>query len=483
MSEKLPSVAVVSVTRNRCEPLLLLLSQLRQLDYPGDLIGIFLVDSGSIDETVMQVQKHYPEVNLKQINANLGIAAGFNIAINFALEAEKKYDYIWLLDSDVEIEPQTLMPLVTTAQENPDIAVTGSAVYEPEKENRNKLVTAGLNIDWKTANVAFHIPSDKNDDVYDVGLIPACSSLTRTDLYRKLGLWDERLWLYWGDTEWCTRAKRNGYRVCCHLNSKVWHRNWAKVRQDFYFPYILHDRIRSALLFNRCYNPENSIVGIRYLIKKSYLKAAFENLTLRPNIGRAYIEGIEDFMTENFSKKDFFTWSKNNELSTIDQACHKLSEGIPRNPSVILNLIPDEHQKVEIKKTFQQHFKEVRWEEINTRADRDNMNHSDRKQEYLYFHLPQLIIRFLTFFNRRDLIVSSISVPCLYNIAAARYTMLIDQSGQAYFCKNRPISGLIKCFTTFLKGLKILYIDLPRALKKYQAIAKGPIGDDNKQGT
>jgi len=33
-----------------------------------------------------------------------------------------------LLDSDAEIEPQTLMPLVMTAEENPDMAVVGSAV-------------------------------------------------------------------------------------------------------------------------------------------------------------------------------------------------------------------------------------------------------------------------------------------------------------------------------------------------------------------
>lgn len=481
-SKALPAVAVVSVTRNRCKPLLRVLSQLRELEYPKEMLDIFLVDSASVDDTVERVRQEHPEVNLTESRDNLGIAAGFNTGIKQALNAKRQYKYIWLLDSDVEIEKQTLMPLVVTAEENPEIAVVGSAVYEPE--NRDQLVTAGLNIDWKTANVAFHIPPDNNvDGVYDVELIPACSSLTRAELYEKQGFWDERLWLYWGDTEWCTRMLRNGCRVCCDAKSRVWHRNWAKIKQDFNFPYVLYGRIRSALLFNLCYNPENSVAGVRYLIKKSYLKAAFENFTLRPNFGRAYVEGIKDFLAGDFSKKDFSSWPMDIESKGIDQICRRLSEKLPKNPRVILNMISDEHQKAEIKRTFQKYFKQIRWEEIHVRTDRDNMNASARMHEYLYFHLPQLLLRLLTIFNRRDLIVSSINVPCLYNIAAARYTMLIDPSGGGYFCRNRPIFGLAKCFATIIKGLKVLYMDLPRALKKCQAIKKGPMDGANRTGS
>jgi len=464
-SSHLPAVAVVSVTRNRCEPLLRVLSQLRDLDYPKKMLDIFLVDSASVDGTVQRVRQEFPEVHLTESRDNLGIAAGFNMGIKHALNAKRQYKYIWLLDSDAEVENQTLMPLVETAEKEPSIAVVGSAVYEPNK--RDKLVTAGLNIDWKTANVAFHIPSDnKIDGVYDVGLIPACSSLTRTDLYRKVGLWDERFWLYWGDTEWCTRVLRKGYRVCCIIKSRVWHRNWAHIKPDFHFPFALHDRVRSALLFNLIYNPRHSLTGIRHLILKSYLKGAFENFTLRPNFTRAYNEGVQDFLKGDFSKKDFSSWSKDIEPRGIDQICRRLSERLPKNPRVILNMISDEHQKAKIKRTFQQYFQEIRWEEIHVRTDRDNMNVSAHILEYLYFHLPQLRLRLLTIFNRRDLIISSINVPCLYNLAAARHTMLIDPSGQGYLCKNRAIYGLIKCFTTIIKGLKVIYMDLPRALKK-----------------
>jgi len=478
-SQQWPSIAALTVTQNRCELLLRMLSQVRQLDYPMEQIDIFVVDSASGDNTVEAIRRDFPEVHLTVCDDNLGIAAGFNMAIKAAMNADREYKYIWLLDSDVEIEKQTLMPLVVTAEENPEIAVVGSAVYEPE--NRDQLVTAGLNIDWKTANVAFHIPPDKKvDGVYDVELIPACSSLTRTDLYRKLGFWDERLWLYWGDTEWCTRMLRNGYRVCCNSKSRVWHRNWANIKPNFYFPYALYDRVRSALLFHLCYNPDNSIAGVRHLIKKSYLKAAFENFTLRPNFGRAREEGVKDFLAGNFSKKDFSSWPKGIEPRGIDQICRKLSERLPKNPRVILNMISDEHHKAEIKRTFQKYFKQIRWEEIHVRTDRDNMNVSARMHEYLYFHLPQLLLRLLTIFNRRDLIVSSINVPCLYNLAAARHTMLIDPSGHGYLCKNRAIYGLIKCFTTIIKGLKVIYMDLPRALKKCQALREGPMGGANR---
>jgi len=88
-SRYLPAVAVVSVTRNRCEPLLRVLSQLRELDYPKGMLDIFLVDSASVDDTVERVQQEFPEVHLTESRDNLGIAAGFNMVIKLALSTER----------------------------------------------------------------------------------------------------------------------------------------------------------------------------------------------------------------------------------------------------------------------------------------------------------------------------------------------------------------------------------------------------------
>lgn len=468
-SKQLPPIAIVSVTRNRSEPLMQLLSQLGQLDYPQELLDIFLVDSGSTDDTVKKVGQGFPQVNLTLSQENLGIAAGFNMAIKAALNANRKYKYLWLLDSDAQIEKQTLMPLVEAAETCPEIAVAGSAVYEPAEQD--KLIAAGLFIDWKNCNVAIHTPEyNSTDGLFDVELIPACSSLTRADLYGKLGLWDERLWLYWGDTEWCTRALRNGYRVCCVGKSKVWHRNWANIKPDFYFPLALHDRIRSALLFNFMYNPKNSIAPIRRMILKSYLKAAFEHFTLRPNFSRAYDEGIRDFLKVDFSRKDFSSWFEKLDLIGIEQACLGLDGKIPKVVHIILNQLEDDFQKEQLKNTIQNYFPEAEWEEVLPQVKLDDADASMRMKQYICFHLPQLLKCILTFYKRKDLIISSAAVPYLYNIAAAKYTVLIDSNLHCCVRKNEILKSFCKFIMTIMRALKTVLVDLPIAKRNPNAL-------------
>ena len=461
---KFPYVAVVTVTRNRCDMVLRVFSQVSKLDYPRKMLDIFLIDNASTDGTVEEVRQRFPDVFITLSDKNLGPTPGWNIGIKEVLKAQKNYKYIWLLDDDVKIEQLTLMSLIKEAERDPHIAVVGSVVYD--LHNPEQLVTAGLHIDWNKPALFYNIPEpEKVEELFDVTIMPACSSLIRTDLYRKLGLFDERLRLYWGDTEWCVRAIRNGYRVCCSGKSKVWHRNWVNIKPDFSFPYAIHGRVQSELFFHLFYNPHHSISGVRNMILKSYLKAAFENLTLRPNFSRAYDKGVQDFLKVNLSKEGFSSWSDDLKLSGIDEICRTLSGKVSESPKIILNQIADESQKTEIKKIFQKYFHQIRWKEIPVRKSIESVNATDRLHVYLFSYFPKLLFNLLIFFNRSDVIISSVSTPYLYNIAAARYTIFFDQSLQGCFLKNRILSGLMKLFKTLFRGLWIAYFDLPRALK------------------
>ncbi len=460
----LPSVAIVSVTHNRRGPLLRLLSQIRDLDYPGELIEIFLLDGASTDGTVERVKKDFPEVHLTIAKNNLGIAAGFNAGIKEALNSEREFKYIWLLDSDVEVDRDTLMPLVEKSESETDIAVAGSAVYDPTQ--RDKLVTAGLYVRWEKANVTYNRPrGDDREGSFDVDLIPACSALTRAEVYKKIGLWDERFWLYWGDTEWCARSKKSGYRVCCVGRSRAWHRNWATVKADFYFPFILHDRVRSALLFTLLYGRKHSAAGVRNMILKSYVKAAFENLTLRPNYIRANEEGVNDFLRGFFLEKDFSSWFDISKLDKIDDICRALKGKIPDNPRIILNQVDGALGKEEIKEVFQKYFERIRWEEIPVKKNSGDADLLSDYSEYILYHLPRLLFYLLTFFKRRDLIVSPVYTPYIYNVAAARHTLLLNDSLCGYLREDRISRGLMNFFRILMKGLKVSFFDLPRALK------------------
>ncbi len=78
---------------------------------------IIVADNGSTDASVEMLAKEFPSVELIAIGANLGFCGGYNYALK-----NINADYSVLLNSDVEVTPGWLAPLVRGLDENPSAA-------------------------------------------------------------------------------------------------------------------------------------------------------------------------------------------------------------------------------------------------------------------------------------------------------------------------------------------------------------------------
>lgn len=456
----LPAVAIVSVTYNRCEPLLFLLSRLRELNYPGELFDIYLVDNASADDTVARVTQEFPEVRLTCSKENLGTSAGFNTGMRNALANEQKYEYIWLLDSDAEAEADTLIHLIQSMQLDPSIGILGSTVYDPD--NRDRVVATGLHIDWNKGGVSLvKTGCSDNKVVNDVELIAACSLLIRTSVCEDVGLWDERFWVYWGDTDWCQRVIQSGSKVCGHFKSRVWHRDWANTQRNLSAPVVLYDDLRGGLLFNIRHNPDGSLAGARHLVLKTYFKGAMEHLTMRGYFCRAFDEAIKDFLVGDFNRRGMNGAGSIPEILTIEEICMTLENLLPNNPNIVVNLSNDE-QRNNVQTVLPQFFSQPQWKYIQ--SDLPGLR-QDFNTNYPYFRKEAVQLLKLFFKQRDDLIITEIGKPHIYTIMAARYTLMIDDSGKGFLQKNNTFKGVVNMIKTLLKGVKTAYIDLPEAYR------------------
>lgn len=68
-------VSVVVITRDRCDELMATLSRLVGLTSSGEVAEVVLVDNGSTDQTVPEVRRRYPSVELLALPYNAGAAA------------------------------------------------------------------------------------------------------------------------------------------------------------------------------------------------------------------------------------------------------------------------------------------------------------------------------------------------------------------------------------------------------------------------
>ena len=108
------NVLVIIVSYNFERWIVRCLGSLRLSEHPADTV---VIDNGSQDRTTELVKAGYPEVRLIETGANLGFGRANNIGTQIALK--EGYDFVFLLNQDAWIDPQTIGTLVRKAGEEP----------------------------------------------------------------------------------------------------------------------------------------------------------------------------------------------------------------------------------------------------------------------------------------------------------------------------------------------------------------------------
>ena len=90
-------------------------SSLRESTIP---IKTIVIDNASNDGTVEYIKSHFPEILLIESNENLGFGKANNRGLRYALD--NGCDYVFLLNQDAWIEPDTLERLLDIHSRHPE---------------------------------------------------------------------------------------------------------------------------------------------------------------------------------------------------------------------------------------------------------------------------------------------------------------------------------------------------------------------------
>ncbi|HYH04355.1 MAG TPA: glycosyltransferase family 2 protein, partial [Bacillota bacterium] len=199
---------------------------------------VYVVDNASTDGSAEAIRAQFGDhVNLLVNSENLGGSGGFNTGIREALKGE--YQYLYLLDNDIILDPNALTELVSYLDSQPRTAIAGSAIYS--MDHPDELQELGAEIDWENYYIKprgkGRIDSGKPAKTVECDYVPACSMLVRADVVREVGLMDEGNFIYWDDIEWGYRIKQAGYRVGALHASKVWHKMGVAARSNTFGTY------------------------------------------------------------------------------------------------------------------------------------------------------------------------------------------------------------------------------------------------------
>lgn len=291
-----PRVSIVIVTWNKKEDVLRLLDSLVDLNYSN--FQTVLVDNNSTDGTAEALAQHPLPFILLRNEKNLGGTGGFNTGLRHVLE-HLKQDYIWLLDNDAAVRPDTLHYLVDAMEPHSDIGIAGSRIMAPEKDNL--IVEVGGTIDWKHAiwepNRRYQ-PHQEEDTgkVIDVDYVAACSALLRDSAFRRVGIMDERFFLHWDDIDLCLRFRSAGWRVVTVYSSVIFH----SVEKGFN-PNIIYFDLRNGLLMGEKHLSFGRRTVLQWAISRYFglgWTAAF--LDRRPSMAKIFTAALRDTLLSRY---------------------------------------------------------------------------------------------------------------------------------------------------------------------------------------
>lgn len=241
-----PRVAIIILCYNGLADTLACLASLEQLRYPRERYTLVVVDNASHDDTPQRVREAFPAAVMIENGANLGFAAGNNVGLRYAYT--EGFDYALLLNNDTEADPDLLHGLIAEAEADPQVGIVGPTIYyyaEPDL-----IWSAGGWVDWRRGTSRMD-GGERERGQYaaarDVDFVTGCALLVRRAVIERVGLLDERFFMYYEETEWCVRAARAGFRIRHAPAARLWHKIPLDARFDK--EYLAYYMTRNRLLF------------------------------------------------------------------------------------------------------------------------------------------------------------------------------------------------------------------------------------------
>ena len=187
---------------------------------------VYVADNGSTDDSLALLAKEFPMVSSIVFDENYGFADGYNKAFE-QIDAE----YAVLLNSDVEVTAEWLIPLVEYMDAHPQVGACQPKLMAYHRKDEFEYAGAmGGYLDrygypYCRGRIFDTIEKDLGQYDSDVPLLWATGAclMTRLSVYKEAGGLDGRFFAHMEEIDLCWRLRLRGHEVRSVASSVVYH--------------------------------------------------------------------------------------------------------------------------------------------------------------------------------------------------------------------------------------------------------------------
>ncbi len=249
---------------------------LKNVDFDWELI---VTDSATIEKTADMMEECFSDVIFLQSNENIGFGKSINVAVGKA-----KGEYLFIVNADIIIEEKgAIKKLLGYIEKSKDVGMVG-----PKLLNVNNTVQQscfrfytpltvvcrrtfwGKTLFGKKVLDRFLMKDifEKNNifELIPVEWLMGSAMMVRKSDLDKVGLFDERFFMYFEDVDWARRFWENGLKVVYFPGAKMYHYHFQSSKKKSLFDSLLSKyariHIKSAMKYFSKYGFKNVRYGM-----------------------------------------------------------------------------------------------------------------------------------------------------------------------------------------------------------------------------
>lgn len=239
-------LSIIIVNWNTCEITRACLRSIQE-QVSGIAREVIVVDNASSDKSVEMIRREFPDVRLIVNDENLGFGRANNQAMRIA-----RGRYFFLLNSDTVVLDDAIQRLVDFMEREPRVGIAGCKLLFEDLSlqgscSRFPSIRVALLEDLMLYKFLSRRRQGElllggywaHDRARDVDAVWGAAMMVRREVFAETGGFDERIFMYGEDLEWCMRVRDAGWRItftpACrivHLNHKSAEKKYGDERID-----------------------------------------------------------------------------------------------------------------------------------------------------------------------------------------------------------------------------------------------------------
>jgi len=188
---------------------------------------VLVIDNGSLDDSIHYINLTFPTVQLIPLKENVGFAQGYNDGLE---RIKGKYEHYLLLNSDVEVSPGYLSPLLSRIATPTIAAVQPKILSHVDKTRFEHAGASGGFLDKRGFPFCrgrifdeCEIDHGQYNEAMPVFWASGACLLVKSALFHELDGFDGRFFAHMEEIDLCWRLQHQGHQIGVEPSSTVYH--------------------------------------------------------------------------------------------------------------------------------------------------------------------------------------------------------------------------------------------------------------------